>query len=272
MADTHKLKKIVDSYKNCKIKFYPFICEFNIPESNYPPIGYATVLLADIIYVDKVVYIDGDTLILNSFKELMDLELGDNYAAGVLDPSPSISREKIGFSSVDNYYNAGVVLFDLKKIRENGMQKKLTKELEKPYRSHDQDIINLVLKNHILTISIKYNFFGHFLELKYEEVMEICSINENFYTKNEVECAKKDIVCTHFLNLFCDVPWRDKSNPMFIKFKEYVDKTPFSYNDIFVETNYPFWKRVMHKLLRNIPPILYRNVAKIYFKRLYEEN
>lgn len=264
------LKEIVNSYDNCYIKFYPFICPVNIPKSTYPPIGYATIFLADILDVDKVIYIDGDTLILNSFKELMLMDLESYYAAGVLDPSPSIGRRELGFLDEDNYFNAGFILFNLKKIREENIQEKFLIEAIKPYKCHDQDIINVVLKNKICTVPIKYNFFGHFLELDYEEVIQICSLNKNFYSEEDVLNSKNNIVCTHFLNLFHDVPWKDPTNPMFDEFEKYFKKTPFSRGEVFVPSSYPTWKIILHKLLRNIPPKIYIFLAKKYLMSLYK--
>ena len=265
-----KLKKITDSYTNCTLKFYPFSCNVKIPKSSYPPIGYATIFLSELLPIDKVIYVDGDTLILNSFKNLMQLDLKNNYAAGVLDPSPSIGRKELGFSENEPYFNAGVLLFDLKKIKENGIQEKFTEEAKKPYKCHDQDIINYVLKDKISIIPIKYNFFGQFLELDYCSVINICSLKNNFYSKQSVENSKNSIVCTHFLNFFHDVPWKDKTNPMYNEFEKYFKMTPFTKDEIFVPSSFPIWKIIMHTLLRNIPPKFYIKIAKYYLKKIYE--
>jgi lipopolysaccharide biosynthesis glycosyltransferase len=57
-----------------------------------------------------------------------------------------------------NYINSGVVLFNLKKIREDNKEQELDKFVnENKLYYPDQDAINAIFKNHILFLDNKYN-------------------------------------------------------------------------------------------------------------------
>ena len=57
-----------------------------------------------------------------------------------------------------NYINSGVVLFNLKKIREDNKEQELNKFVnENNLYYPDQDAINAIFKNNILFLDNKYN-------------------------------------------------------------------------------------------------------------------
>lgn len=57
--------------------------------------------------LDKVLYMDGDSLICGDLSELCTIDMTDIYACGVLDSAAPIVREKIGFKQDDTYINSG---------------------------------------------------------------------------------------------------------------------------------------------------------------------
>lgn len=142
--------------------FHPFSeSDISFPKSNYPPIVYATLFIPELLSdEDRVIYLDSDTIVVGSFKDLIGIDLKNNYCAAVLDvPLPNF-KDKVGFSSQDNYYNSGVLLMDLDKLRKDNIQDKLVASIDKQVKYADQDVLNIVLKGRILTIPPKYNFFG----------------------------------------------------------------------------------------------------------------
>lgn len=64
--------------------------------------------------LDKVLYLDGDLIVENDLSELYSTELGDNYAATVLDVSKVYWKSEFN-SCAKNYFNSGVMLLNLKK-------------------------------------------------------------------------------------------------------------------------------------------------------------
>lgn len=110
--------------------------------------------------LDKILYIDADTLILKDLKELYDTVLEDNYAGVVQDIYVCQNHTHYKEKGLKNYFNAGVMLFNLKKIREDLLTDKLIEyaKNEKHKLFYDQDAYNFIFKEKVKWLSLKYNF------------------------------------------------------------------------------------------------------------------
>ncbi len=103
---------------------------------------------------NKCVYLDTDTIVNCDLSLLYNIDLEDNYVAGVKAPAYHFSQaaenycEKIGIPSIEQYINSGVIILNLQKIRENNLTPILCKEALKNYPTVDQDVINKVFYNH----------------------------------------------------------------------------------------------------------------------------
>jgi lipopolysaccharide biosynthesis glycosyltransferase len=76
--------------------------------------------------------------------------------------TPTHSMNKCLKTLPTSYINSGVVLFNLKNMRDFGADKLLIKELEKSncnYVLFDQDLINIAFNGYIKHIPIKWNYF-----------------------------------------------------------------------------------------------------------------
>ena len=82
--------------------------------------------------IDRLLYIDCDTLILGNLKELWNVKLeGDFVGAGVCEAMGSLHKKAIGLSKEDNYYNAGMFLIDMVKWRSLDIDQKATVFVQK---------------------------------------------------------------------------------------------------------------------------------------------
>lgn len=108
--------------------------------------------------VKRILYIDGDALVVGDIRELYECDLKDNILAGVIDSNYFPWFKKIGFELGDIYINAGVTLMDMEKIRElNLMPIWFNMMNTKFYDTHDQDAFNITCKDKILPVDRKYN-------------------------------------------------------------------------------------------------------------------
>jgi lipopolysaccharide biosynthesis glycosyltransferase len=78
--------------------------------------NYLRLLIPEIVSEPKVLYLDSDTLVLSDLGELLSLNMGDNFIAGVVDPVGGQSS-KVPRIQGDTYINSGVLLMDLDKLR-----------------------------------------------------------------------------------------------------------------------------------------------------------
>lgn len=105
---------------------------------------------------DKVIYLDLDVMIEQDISEFWELEMNEKEVAGVVDTKFYLTYKPDYIKDVSTYINAGVLLMNLKAIRDNETNKKMKELLfSLPMFYLDQDCINLTCN--ILLINCKYN-------------------------------------------------------------------------------------------------------------------
>jgi len=125
---------------------------------------YYRYILADVIpNEDRILYLDVDLVVNNELKDLWNTNINDYYCAAVKDINFDTEKYKkcIGMNDTEEYINAGVILFNLKKLREDNISEKYFKNNEiykDKIKYQDQDIINITLGNKIKIIDSIYNF------------------------------------------------------------------------------------------------------------------
>lgn len=114
--------------------------------------------------IDKVLWLDSDLIILrNGIEQIFDLDSSNNYVAAVIDiPTQFIWNEQLSNTKVKLYFNAGVMLLNLKKIREDGLDKIIQHDaLQWPSQiknvHQDQTIFNYRFKQNVLWVSPVFN-------------------------------------------------------------------------------------------------------------------
>ena len=132
---------------------------------------YFRYVIADLLPdVDKALYLDADLIVTGDLKPLWQTPLSEGkktyLAAGV--PDLWIERlgykSSIGFQKEDVYVNAGVLLLNLKKMREQSVSKQffeMQKKWKDRIRFQDQDIINLTLSGKMKVLDSIYNFTSY---------------------------------------------------------------------------------------------------------------
>lgn len=193
--------------------------------------------------VDKVLYLDCDCVITGSFKELWDLDLDNYYCGAVKDPlNFNFVKERIGLDNINDYINAGVLLINLKKWREDRLEEKFInflKEHNGIFIYHDQGVLNGVLKGKILYLHPKYNFLGPLHGISYEKAMKLSGCPK-YYSKETINEAKNNPVFLHFSGRSEIMkPWENKKHIYNQKYKEYASKTPFK-EDITLDNELTF--------------------------------
>lgn len=168
--DKHDLSHIAGSYNNL-IKFY------DIDENQFKGLKtteqwniatYFRLLLPDIIdqQIKRVLYVDCDIIFRGSIRELYDIDLENNIIGAVEDHvlSPRASLNYIhGILPENFYFNAGVLLIDLKAWREEGITKRCFDYLKHNKPMHlDQDTLNFVLQKKWKHLPYRYNFMADF--------------------------------------------------------------------------------------------------------------
>lgn len=128
---------------------------------------------------DKVIYLDADILVFDDLQNLYKIDVDQVYVGAVKDTyvtsivgqnKKSETRPKISFrdylATVLNvkhtqYFNAGVLLLNLKKIRRDNIEPKLWNFAidRSPLDFQDQDVLNAVLGNKVKLIPPRWNLY-----------------------------------------------------------------------------------------------------------------
>lgn len=136
---------------------------------------YFRYFIADLVpEIDKCLYLDADLVVNGTIRSLYDTNIEGCYCAGVRDLyiEEIKYKSKINFDDKDLYVNAGMLLMNLAKIREDNMVCKLlenTKELADKIQFQDQDVINVTFKGKIKEVDSVYNFTSHNVKLEKEK-------------------------------------------------------------------------------------------------------
>lgn len=99
--------------------------------------------------LDKILSLDIDTIVAKDISELWDIPVNDYYLAGAIEPAKSQYR---------TYINCGVMMLNLKKLRESGKGDELVDALNvRRYGFNEQDCIAEQCQGGILEIPSIYN-------------------------------------------------------------------------------------------------------------------
>ena len=100
--------------------------------------------------VDRVLYLDCDTLVLQDIGELFDMDLHGRLMGAVSEPLKS--------RPWCPYYNAGVLLMDLAMLRDSHKQAEMVRMINAmKFSFPDQDVLNACCLNQIFTLNPTYN-------------------------------------------------------------------------------------------------------------------
>ncbi len=156
----YKLQKI----EKCEITFVPVSnndfkdCPLTKVCPHISIATYYRFILADLFsYLDKLLYLDCDITVKGSLFPLYNTDIQDYYFAGVKDVLYDDSAERL---NVNKYCNAGVMLINLKRWRDENIQEKLFDYAHKN-KDHivwqDQDVLNVVLQDGIKYVEPIWN-------------------------------------------------------------------------------------------------------------------
>jgi len=100
---------------------------------------------------DTVLSLDNDTIIEKDISDLFDMDISNYYYAAALEARP-------GRAVQQPYFNTGVMLMNLKKMRDDGIDTITIDDLNVTHYLNDsQDALSVSCRDHILLIPSRYN-------------------------------------------------------------------------------------------------------------------
>ena len=220
---TLKYIKISDS----EIEKFPIV-EKRYPEEIYFRLFASKYLPEDI---DKVLYLDADTIVINNLKNLYETDFEGNYfvaATHIKKVLHKFHEIRLDIKEDEPYINTGVLLINLKLLRKIDVEKivkEYIKNNSKKLLLPDQDIVTALFGNKIkLVDELKYNLG--------ERVLTLYNIN-NSKNKLTLKWIKENTVIIHFYGR--NKPWN----------KEYIGALDVFYKKIVRKINKERPKKVL---------------------------
>ena len=169
--------------------------------------------------LDKVLYLDGDVIVQEDLGGLFSTDLKENYCAAVKDVGIGIPTELAPLKGA--YFNSGVMLLNLKKMREDGVREKLYRYRAEGFnRFMDQDAFCMVFRGRVLFLPVRYNLlYTLYKFIPFETVSSQYEVSVS-----DKRTLLDDAVIIHLCSR--EKPWRTRV-PLFSDlFLRYYRKSP----------------------------------------------
>ena len=123
--------------------------------------------------IDKILSLDVDTIVNENISSLWDIDLKNNYLAACFEPEKS--------TDTFNYINMGVVLFNLKKLREDKIDDIIINKLNTIYYPfNEQDCISEVCQQGLLELPADFNICNYtkFNEANHRKIIHYAAVRD----------------------------------------------------------------------------------------------
>ncbi len=181
----------------------------------------------------RVIYLDADTIVDKSLFSLMEYDLGGKSIGMVLESQRDDYKVMIGMNRSSDYYNSGVILYDVDKWVANAYCNKLVDHIRNVRSSYigDQDFLNIVCEGDVCRLPITYNFqplHGRYSVKQYFGAYPAIS-EDDYYSTEEIEDAAKGATIYHCYRWLGEFPWnKDNWHPFNVIFDKYMKKVSFA--------------------------------------------
>ena len=193
---------------------------FPVYEKRYPIEIYFRIFATKYLSkdIDRILYLDTDIVVMNSLKELYNMDFENNYFIATTHIKKVLHKFheiRLNMPKENIYMNTGVLLMNLKELRKIDIEKEVNEFVNKNKRKlmlPDQDILSTLYGDKVKLIEeIKYNLGERSFNLY------------NLYNKKkkiDLDWIRKNTVIIHYYGR--NKPWN----------KKYIGKLNRFYNEI----------------------------------------
>lgn len=164
--------------------------------------------------LSKIVYLDADIFVNTDIKELWEFDISDYCLAGVADEGvikfhiPNILYK---YPKIDRnqYFNAGVLCMNLRKIKQIGNLRDLVVEflVNNPEATYpDQDAFNVLFHNNILYLDSSWN---QFVYSHREENIDTLNPGIYHFAADVLVVYSNSKIDMEYFKTLCRTPWSD---------------------------------------------------------------
>ena len=129
---------------------------FDIFNKRYSMDTYSRLFIPELFKkYSKILWLDGDVIVLRDVSELFDIDIGDNYFGAARDICVITSSDfldaskRLDWGNASNYFQAGVMIWNIRKCVKDNMMTRFIEAATglKKFVFQDQDILNYIVRN-----------------------------------------------------------------------------------------------------------------------------
>lgn len=196
--------------------------------------AYYRLFIPDILKsYDKVIYLDGDTVILDDIAKLYSIDIGQSWFGVTKDLGCQILGaynfvvqdyfKRIKLPDINDYFQSGVLILNNKELRKNNMINLFSekiKEIEPPLFWVDQDIFNLIAYKNVYFIDGNWDVVVNTLDQK----------NVDNETAQKLYRQFEDNFMQHPKIIhYCGKWWQFKDAPLSLHFWHFAKQVPLAF-------------------------------------------
>lgn len=154
-------------------------------------------------WIEKIIYLDSDIIVNSNISELYQQDLDKKIIGACSDMPGDFVASYIGelWLNKKRYFNAGVLLINLKKWKEFQVSERCINLLkERTYKFNDQDVLNITLKDNIQWLPWSFNVLSWYFPEDFGEFRDL-GFDRNYY-----EDAIKSPKIVHYT--WAGKPWK----------------------------------------------------------------
>lgn len=242
-----KLRHIAAQYQR-EIRFIPMqdavnSLDLHLGAHKIAVASYARLFLANVLpeECDRVLYLDCDTIVLDSLREMWNTPLGDSLIAGVQDTVDSYFLDVIGLEKTIPYFNAGILLIHLKRWREENLFSRfeeIIRRFDGNVPHHDQGTINATCAARRTLLPVRYNLTANLYSFPSSTVKQIYFL-DSFYSQEEIDAAIAHPAIVHFTTGLLGRPWEENSrHPQRDAYAAAMAATPWGEQPLLPDSRY----------------------------------
>lgn len=230
--DKDKLRRSLDFFSNHSLSFREFTppAERHLPlnpRAHYTLDNWTRLWVQEFFAddIDRVLYLDSDTVVLGSIAALWRVDLGGALIGAVDIPGSQQGVNKLGMRAEDGYFNSGVLLIDLEQWRQTRALQTVLDYIdaypERLVYTLDQDALNACFHARRKRLDYKWNAIWPF----YRQPVALP------LTAAEIDRVRREARIIHFngnlkpWSYFCDHP-RKVEYDKYLRMTEWRDFVP----------------------------------------------
>lgn len=198
-----------------------------------------------------VLYLDCDTIITRSLRDLLSLDFGKAPAAVVRESICGDYYKALTLGDDHRYFNSGVIVFTSEWKKGRYTEKLLTMIRESPIftMNPDQDYLNLLLKDSLYLLPPKYNFQP--IHLAFSDKHYFQTYPHNYYSPKELQESREQAAILHTYRFCGQFPWhRHSVHPCAELWRTNQKESAFSSTALTPNHGFVFaWERILYKIL-----------------------